>query len=272
MHKISIILPVKNGEKYISEAVDSVLAQSFKDFELLIFDDASTDGTMKILSAYNDPRIKIFPEIGGFIANLNKGIEISEGKYIARMDADDVMSTNRLETQFRIMEDNDFDVCASWIKIFGEGFDPFTQRNLSGFICNPLQQMIAGNFIAHPTVILRREFLIDHDLWYKDYPYAEDYKLWFDIAKAEGKFYMEPKALLFYRISHQQITRLKKQECINQSVLIQKEIIEYLIGRTPKPFKKNVETLYDQLCKFENAKRINFKSVCTVFFDLYQTN
>lgn len=75
MHKISIILPVKNGEKYIAEVVESVIAQTFKDFELLIFDDDSTDSTFRILTAYRDPRIKIFSELDGFIANLNKESE-----------------------------------------------------------------------------------------------------------------------------------------------------------------------------------------------------
>lgn len=86
------------------------------------------------------------------------------------------------------MEANDFDLCASWIKIFGEGFDAFTQRTVSGFINQPLQQLIAGNFIAHPTVLLRKEFLVQNDLWYQDYPYAEDCKLWFEMAKEKLNF------------------------------------------------------------------------------------
>lgn len=83
---------------------------------------------------------------------------------------------------------------------------------------------------------------------------------------------MEPKALLLYRISYQQVTRLKKQECIRQSVLIQKDIVEYLIACAPHPMKPEIEKLYQQLCKFETAGKITFKSISAIFYELLQHN
>lgn len=271
MQKISVILPVKNGKKYISEAIESVLYQTCKDFELLIFDDDSTDRTLEIIKTYDDPRVKVFTGKNGFIANLNKGIEISAGQYIARMDADDIMNPIRLETQLEIMETRKVDVCASWINIFGEGFNSFIQRNIAGLIESPVEKMVTGNFIAHPTVMLRKEFLIKNKLSYADYQYAEDYKLWFEIAKKGGIFYMEPEALLFYRISKDQVTRTHKQETIKNATIIQKEIIDYLLKKSAHPEIVQIKSIYDSLCRFEEKDLITFKSIAAVLQEYFSS-
>lgn len=229
MFKISVVLPVKNGEKYISESVESVLNQTFEDFELLIFDDNSTDSTLDILAGYKDSRIKIFSSKDGFIANLNKGIEISDCLYIARMDADDIMNPVRLETQLQLMENFDIDVCCSWLIVFGERYNPFLQHHgLEGFVDKPLEKLSKDNFVAHPSVMLKKEFLIRHNLRYVDYPYAEDYKLWSEIAKRNGIFYIEKTPLLLYRISKDQVTRKDIAEGERQTKKIQNEMVEFL--------------------------------------------
>jgi len=228
MPKVSVVLPVKNGEKYISEAVQSTIQQSFDDFELLIFDDDSTDRTLQIVNSFQDKRIQIFTGKDGFIANLNKGIDVSRGEFIARMDADDIMNPVRLETQVNIMNNYNIDVCGSWLIMFGDGFEPYVHGIFEGMVENPIRRLRHSNFMPHPSVMMRRSFLIKHDLRYENLPHVEDYKLWFEVAKKGGSFYIEPTALLAYRISENQITNVQKEEISLMSRLIQKEVNKYL--------------------------------------------
>lgn len=225
-------MPVKNGEKYIADAIESVLQQSYTNFEFLIFDDDSTDSTLKIINGYSDSRIKIFNGKNGFIANLNSGIEISNCLYIARMDADDIMSPKRLETQLEVMENQNVDVCSSWITMFGDGIEPvLSSANYEGIIQHPLIWLLYGNFVAHPTTMIRKEFLMEKSIRYDSYyPCAEDYKLWVDIAKENGIFYVHPEPLLKYRISMEQVTQFGKSDMNQQSLRIHNEIYDYLLS------------------------------------------
>jgi len=232
MPKISVLLPVKNGEKYIAESIDSVLAQTHTDFELLVYDDLSTDSTIDIIRSYQDSRIKLFIGKDGFIANLNSGIERAKGLYIARIDADDRMQNGRLETQLDIMESLGVDVCCSWVNVFGSRYNSgIVNYGKSGLIKNALEELAKTNFVAHPSVMLRKEFLIRHHLRYMNYTHAEDYKLWSEVAKKGGIFYMVPEILTDYRRSHDQISRKHADIVKNQSLRIENEIKEFLKGR-----------------------------------------
>src|SRR5687768_3609783 len=98
---VTVLMPVYKGERHIAEAIDSVLAQTFRDFELLIVNDGSTDGTAAIVKAYNDQRIVLLSRPnGGVSAALNTGLEQARGEYIARFDADDVCYPHRLQVQY----------------------------------------------------------------------------------------------------------------------------------------------------------------------------
>ncbi|WP_442587834.1 glycosyltransferase family 2 protein [Pedobacter sp. AW31-3R] len=228
MNEISVLLPVKNGEKYIAEAVDSILRQTFDDFELLIFDDDSSDSTIDVLNQYSDSRIKIYQGKDGFIANLNKGIEMAKGQYIARMDADDIMHPIRLEAQFRVMEREKVELCSSWRIIFGEGIEPYVYQSYYGLIPYPLRLLYYFNFVVHPTVMMRKEFLWKHGLRYQHYPYVEDYKLWFEMAKKNAVFYIDHTPLLFYRMSNDQVSTTREKEMNQQALAMREEIALYL--------------------------------------------
>ena len=112
MPEITVLMPVRNGEKYIKNAIDSVLNQTLTDFEFLIIDDGSTDRTVKIIQDYADERIHLVKRKHQFIQNLNEGLQLASGAYIARMDADDIMHTERLRIQLKRMKKNpDITVC-----------------------------------------------------------------------------------------------------------------------------------------------------------------
>ena len=104
---ITVLMPVYNGAKYLNEAIDSILNQTFSDFELLIIDDGSTDQSIDLIKAYNDPRIKLIVNKKniGQSATLNKGLELARGKYIARMDQDDISMPERLKKQMGFMDE-----------------------------------------------------------------------------------------------------------------------------------------------------------------------
>ena len=232
MPEITILMPVRNGEKYIKESIDSILKQTFTDFELLIMDDGSTDRTVERIERYTDERIRLIRRKHNFIRNLNEGLELALGAYIARMDADDIMHTERLRIQLKRMKKNpNITVCGTWAKIFS---DKGNERNVFHFgheiICEPVLELLKYNMLLHPSVMVKKEFLFNHHIKYQNYPYVEDYKLWFDIAKAGGILFVEPQELMMLRRSDTQVTVTKKEEMFLGSIRLRKEILLYLLS------------------------------------------
>lgn len=188
--KVSVLLCAYNGEAYIAEAIKSTLAQTFQDFEFIIVDDGSTDNTLKIIRSFHDERMKVIEGKHDYICSLNLGLTHCHGMYIARMDADDIMMPNRLEKQVALMDaKHNVTVCASWAQTFGN-VKHIIGNVVQGEVENINVLFLSGNFLIHPTCMIRRSFLTLHHLNYKDYPYAEDYKLWTDIAWHGGHFYV----------------------------------------------------------------------------------
>ena len=118
---ISLVTPTYNTERYIREAIDSILCQSFTDFECIVVDDGSTDNTRDIIRSFDDRRIVLIENKHDFIGSLNLGLDTARGRYIARMDADDIMHPDRLKIQHTIMEtEPSITVCSTWMRQFGE--------------------------------------------------------------------------------------------------------------------------------------------------------
>lgn len=264
---VSIVIPAYNAEKYIRESIDSILNQSFTDFECIIVDDGSTDATPDIIDSYTDERIILLKNDHDFIRALNTGLQTARGKYIARMDADDIMHSDRIKIQYAIMEAEPMiTVCSTWMYRIGE--DIPTESILSsssGLVEMPLLAFLRGNYLFHPTVMMRKEFLMNHCLQYEDYPYAEDLKLWTEIAKCGGQFYIENQFLLYYRISDLQVTQQKRCEMEQTVEKIQNEVLDYLIAQN-KPDCPILETALVELRKMQQQEMISSSSV----FELYQ--
>src|SRR5882672_11542755 len=120
---VSVIMTVYNTEKYLTEAVNSILNQSLKDFEFIIIDDGSTDGSAQLLDSFLDPRIRIFKssENLGLIVQSNKALGLARGKYIARMDSDDISLPTRLATQVAFLESHlEIGLCGTFLAYFDE--------------------------------------------------------------------------------------------------------------------------------------------------------
>lgn len=203
---ISVIMPIFNAENYLREAIDSILGQTFSDFELLILNDGSTDCSMDIISSYNDPRIIIHSTIvnKGLIFQLNKGIELSRGKYIARMDSDDISLPKRFETQFQILENNpEVSVCGTSYFIKDERKNNFKKIIKYERTENPFEVYMHLFFscaVCHPSVMIRKKLIdvnkLHFDINFKD---AEDFELWVRISEI-SQIINIPNALLIYRL------------------------------------------------------------------------
>lgn len=241
---VSILLPVYNAGIYLQESVESILKQTYTEFELLILDDGSTDGCSDFLNQITDERIHLIKRNHNYIATLNYGISIAHGSYIARMDADDRMFPTRLEEQVAVLEaDKNIMICASYMQRMG-GEDVYNS-GLKGKI-NPFAHiLLLGNFIAHPTVMLRTDYLRTHQLKYRPkYIYAEDYKLWSDIACLDGALYIIPKPLLEYRISEGQVSRVHNQQQIETAGRIRNELLNFLIKKKSHCYVEHLKKLF----------------------------
>ena len=121
--QVTVLMPVYNAEQYLREAIGSILHQTFTDFEFIIINDGSTDRSEEIIKSYTDTRIRYYKNESNLklIATLNKGFDLAGGKYIARMDADDISLPNRLQLQFELMEKNpEVGLCGTWFENFTE--------------------------------------------------------------------------------------------------------------------------------------------------------
>ena len=205
-------MPVYNAEKYLIQSIESILNQTYPDFEFIIINDGSNDGTHEILNEYlkKDQRINVInKENGGIAAALNDGILNSRGKYIARMDADDISLPKRLETQLKFMEDNpDIGVSGAWIEKFGDNYKNHILKYPTNDAFSKIKLLFSVSF-AHPTVMMQSQLLKNNKLKYNEKYGIEDYKFWLDLAQFTD-FASIPVVLLKYR--HIETSYSKKQE------------------------------------------------------------
>ena len=152
--KMSVIMPVYNGEKYLKEAIDSILNQTFSDFEFIIVNDCSSDNTEDIIKSYKDNRIVYLKneENSGVATTLNRGLDIAKGEYIARMDADDISLPKRFEKQVDFMDKNkNCIICGSNTELFGaisgRTYVPLTDSAIRATV-------IFSSPFTHPTVMI----------------------------------------------------------------------------------------------------------------------
>lgn len=225
--KVTVLMSVHNGEKYLREAIESILNQTFRDFELLIVNDGSTDSSKEIILSYDDSRI-VYVENEtniGLTKSLNKGLKLAKGEYIARMDADDISLPERLEKQVEFMDKNkDVGVCGSWIRLIGSKIE-WKMPGESDFI---KASMIFHNSLFHPTVITRKKVLNNNGLNYnEEFRCAQDYELW---SRMKNFTIMNniQKSLVFYRSHGNQVTNVSNGDQKNSAKKVRKNLLNEL--------------------------------------------
>ncbi|MCK5285790.1 MAG: glycosyltransferase [Candidatus Pacebacteria bacterium] len=178
--KITVLMPVYNGEKYLEESIKSILNQTFTDFEFLIINDASTDESKNIINSFNDPRIKLVEneENIGLTKSLNKGLILAQGEYVARMDDDDISLPKRFQIQVNLMNKNPkIGVVGTWAKVIGESNKKYIKTYSNFEKIKALS--IFKNILIHPSVMMRKNILDKYDLKYnEELTHSQDYDLW----------------------------------------------------------------------------------------------
>lgn len=207
---MSVIVPCFNGSKWLGLAILSLLNQSYREIEILVYDDGSTDNSGKILQAMSrrDSRIRIISSDTnkGIVNALNSLIKESNGEYIARMDADDFSLPDRISKQVRYIKEKDLDLCGSWFIEIGQGLSRTVRWTFETDAVHAA--LIFQNSILHPTVLAKRD-LFTSLLYREDYLLAEDYDL-FSRASQSYRLGNLPEVTLRYRRHFAQATQLKR--------------------------------------------------------------
>ncbi|MDR0605763.1 MAG: glycosyltransferase family 2 protein [Bacteroidales bacterium] len=268
MVAISVLVPVYNADAFIREAIDSVLCQSFRNFELLLMDDGSTDCSADIIRSYSDPRIHYELCPHDFIATLNRGIEIAQGKYIARLDHDDMMTPDRLQTQYDFMEAHpEIAACGAFMQTFGDSshiiYMPVEHNDI-------VQTMLLYDTMSNSTGFIRRSVLMEHNIRHENgYSFADDYKLWTEIAKV-GKLANIPKVLTKHRKSNKQTSAIHGGAMWAASLVIQDELLQYFLKAFTPTGKLDTMVAEKLLPGIEELNNKGFFSRDTYFKFMYE--
>lgn len=302
---ISVIMSNYNTpEEYLREAIESILNQTYSNFEFIIVDDCSTDNSPEIINSYTDSRITVIKnEVNmGITKSLNRALAVSKGEYVARMDADDICFPERFQKQVDFLKRYpDTVVCGTWVKLFGDGANIFKEK----YSCKTLPEketlrinLLFGNHmnIIHPTAMFNHGLLKKNSISYNEnYIYAQDYRMWVDCAQ-KGDLANIPEILFNYRVHSKAISSDKKNiqtECAKNIMAEQLswlglklpedwQTIHYglLTGRKPFDlrYKKWIKTIisHNRKHKVYNHKKLRnilwAKWTEIVYFELAKTS
>lgn len=201
--RVTVLMPTYNAERYLRDAIDSILSQTWTDFELLVIDDGSTDQSPKLVRSYGDPRVRLTRNERnlGIIKSLNRGISLARGEFVARMDGDDVSLPERLERQVRYLEANpQIDILGTELEMMDEEGRTWDPPQFFRVPSNPVAVTWSLFFscrMHHPTIMARRAVLEALNGYDDAYPHAEDYALY---LKALGRFQLSNLSEVFLRL------------------------------------------------------------------------
>jgi glycosyltransferase involved in cell wall biosynthesis len=201
---ITVLMSVYNTEKYVGDCIRSILGQTFPDFEFIIIDDASTDGSLEIIKSFKDKRIRLLNNRVRSYPTRNKGLRVARGKYICIMDADDISLPQRFERQILFMDNHpEIGLAGSGFRVLGKDEDLFRESDFEKIKV----QTMRNNCVVHPSMIIRHDMLKQHNLRYiRKYNYSSDYDL---IARMTRFFPVTniPEVLMLHRVHDGMVSR-----------------------------------------------------------------
>ncbi len=240
---ISVIMPVYNGEQFLRETIDSVLNQTYRNFEFIIVNDGSIDSTQQIIGSYSDERIVVLGLTSnqGVCNARNAGIDISRGHYIAFCDADDLYEPDRLQIQLEFLIGHPaVDVCGSYFIVFENGREilikhPLTDQEIK-------EHFFTGNCIGQPSVMGKS--VVFKTFWYNtELQASEDYDLWTRMATGGVIFANVPLPLVKYRLHPGQASKTKSRLLhITSKIVCTNYTLDYLNNGTLSEYSKAKET------------------------------
>ena len=232
-YKISVIMPTYNTEiSMLKEAIDSILNQSFANFEFIIIDDGSTNGSDEYLHSLQDERIRIIRNTVnmGITKSLNIGLRAAKGKYIARMDADDISVPTRFEKQYAYMETHpDVVMCGSAVQRFG--MDTYVRKTKNmDMDTYRIKTFFYYPGPPHPTMFIRNNIMKEFNILYdENLVYAQDYQLCADLGN-KGRIYIIPQILLKQREHQSKISRSHHDVQIQCNIITQRKLLKGLLN------------------------------------------
>jgi glycosyltransferase involved in cell wall biosynthesis len=236
MPAISVIIPVYNGEKTIKETIESVLNQTFTDFELIAINDGSQDGTLDIISQIQDPRIKVFSyPNSGVNASRNRGFKLAAGEFIAFLDDDDLWTPDKLEAQYKALLNNpQAAVAISWTDWIDESGKIIGRGGYVSWEGDALARMLLNDFVeSGSNALIRKQALFEVGGFDESLTHAEDWDMWLRLA-ARYHYTTVPKVQILYRIAANSVSSnvLKMEEgslqVINRAYANAPESIQHL--------------------------------------------
>ncbi|UCC41523.1 MAG: glycosyltransferase, partial [Candidatus Aminicenantes bacterium] len=267
--KVSIVMPVFNGQSYLNKAIESILGQSYENIEFIIINDGSTDKTEETIKSYEDNRIRLVSrENRGLIASLNEGISIAKGKYIARQDDDDISALNRIKKQVEFLEKNkdivivgcDTELINKDGKIVRRFYKPQTADQV--FVYLPFYPPF-----MHGSVMIRAEILKSNSSRYGNYEHAEDYDLWYRLLKV-GKGANLKEFLYQYRVHQKSVSSKHKKIQISNSKIIRKNIVEYYKSDLKLYEKWTFSPFLNESKELQDDEAEDYAKICCGFVDL----
>jgi glycosyltransferase involved in cell wall biosynthesis len=260
--KVSVVTPVYNGERYLAEAIESVLGQTHRDFELILVDDGSTDGSLGIMQHYArmDPRIRVVTqENRGHSGAANRCLMEASCEWVARLDADDIFLTRKLEMQIAAIEANPkirvLGTMGTWID--GRGRQLVPMETTGPFNEAELEKMVSRNdtiFFIHSTVLMHRKTVLDAGGYREKFVQAEDTDLWNRLAEEKHLLLKMRESLVWDRFHERSSSGARRKEnrlygewairCIHarRSGLSEPSFEEYLAMRRRRPWYARLES------------------------------
>lgn len=234
--KISVVMSVYNGEKHLKKAIEGILGQTYKDFEFVIVNDGSTDGTANILASYKDPRMRVINQANhGLVYSLNKGVRLARGSYIARQDADDISLPDRFKEEVRLLDKN------SHLGLVGTFFTYIDEDSEEPgiTICMPTKSidikraLYITNPIGHGTAMYRKSIFSRTGYYTNAYGPTEDFELWRRVADS-WEIEIIPKSMYLYRINKNSISHTKTEvQHANTAKIISEQWAKPFYGKSP---------------------------------------
>lgn len=256
--KVSVVMPIYNAERFIEEAIESILNQTYHNIELILIDDCPTDRTLEILEQYKDERICLVhnKENLGIACSRNKGLSLCTGKYIALMDDDDIAVKERLKLQVEYLENNScIDILGGKIKAIDENGGIIENSGIA--LINPLYiraMLMFRNVMYNGTVMLRKSFIDKYGLKYEDNCLGmEDFKFWIECSKV-GNLSNLDEVLLLYRRTENSETAKVKEKNLSQRKKLYAQFQRYSLMKSGFFLKENELTVINKVQTETNAK------------------
>jgi glycosyltransferase involved in cell wall biosynthesis len=240
--QVSVLLPVRNGERFLRQSVDSILGQTLADLEVVVVDDGSTDATPEILASYDDARLRVLRSPGeGLVAALNLGLESARSPYVARMDADDVSLPQRLERQVDALErERRLGLVATWVSVIDTEGRELRAHVLPHRHGDLARRLLLRNPFQHGSVVLRRDALDRIGPYRDEYGHNEDYDLWLRLAEV-AELGCVPETLYRYRVHGDAVTQVDARDRVVRRERLRDELWErfpdgaYRLGEVARP-------------------------------------